>query len=472
VKPWSFGSGPAVARLFHRLLALVFLDAWLSLAAQWKQLIGSRGLLPAAEFVQALRDRDFGLLDAPTLFRWITPSDGALGWGIALGVALSLLALWRLPRLWLALNVPLYLSYVVVGRTFFSFQWDNLLLECGFFAIFLPRDRQAPIVHLLFRLILFKLYWESGIAKWASHLHDWQDGSAMTFYYETAPLPAAGAWLAHHLPAAWHHFESWMTLAFELIVPFFAFGPRRWRLFAAVFLTFFQIVNALTANYGFFCYLAIVLHVFLLDDGDVERLRARLKLAPLADRALTGWRKTVTRALTLALAFGFAFASTVEALGSFTEPGPWFGKTEPLRKLYAPFRVINTYHLFGHITRERIEPALETFDGTTWTEHSLRYKPGPLDRRPPYVAPHQPRLDFQLWFYGLSYQHGTPPYVANLLDRACNAPEVLAPLFEGGLPPKPEAVRLRFWRYRFSAHLSGGWWTREQENETRPIPCR
>src|SRR5256885_8382782 len=44
--------------------------------------------------------------------------------------------------------------------------------------------------HLLLRVLLFKLYFESGIAKWQSGLHDWHDGSAMTFYYETAPLPA------------------------------------------------------------------------------------------------------------------------------------------------------------------------------------------------------------------------------------------------------------------------------------------
>ena len=44
-------SGPAVAGLFHRLLALVLLDAWLSLGSQVRLLIGARGLLPLADFV-------------------------------------------------------------------------------------------------------------------------------------------------------------------------------------------------------------------------------------------------------------------------------------------------------------------------------------------------------------------------------------------------------------------------------------
>jgi hypothetical protein len=88
------------------------------------------------------------------------------------------------------------------------------------------------------------------------------------------------------------------------------------------------------------------------------------------------------------------------------------------------------------------------------------------------VAPHQPRLDFQLWFYGLDYARGTPAYVVNLLDRTCNDPEAIAPLFSDGLPAKPQQVRLRFYRYRFSAHIRDGWWTRELENESQTIRCR
>src|SRR6185436_14557705 len=104
-------------------------------------------------------------------------------------------------------------------------------------------------------------------------------GSAMTYYYETAPLPTWLAYYAHHLPAWWHHFESRATLVLELVIPFGIFGPRRLRLFAFVAFTLFQIANAATANYGFFCYLAVVLGVFLLDDADVERARAHLARA-------------------------------------------------------------------------------------------------------------------------------------------------------------------------------------------------
>ena len=99
-------------------------------------------------------------------------------------------------------------------------------------------------------------------------------------------------------PVWWHHLESWFTLAFELLVPFtFFVGARRVRLAAAVILTGFQIINAATANYGFFCYLAAALHVLLLDESDVERaaawLRARFHIRPRMRSAANGRRMAI-----------------------------------------------------------------------------------------------------------------------------------------------------------------------------------
>ncbi len=469
-------SGPVIASLFHRLLGLVFLDAWLSLGVQVHVLIGTHGLLPIARFVARAR-HELSFADFPTLF-WLGVSDTTLTLGIIAGVLLSLVAIFgRWPRAIAAAQVALYLSFTTAARTFLSFQWDNLLLECGFFAIFLPRDRRSPWMHTLFRLILLKLYWESGIAKWQSHLHDWQDGSAMTYYYETAPLPTALAWYMHHAPVWWHHLESWATLAFELGVPFGIFvGFRRVRLACAAILTGFQIINAATANYGFFCYLAAALHVFLLDDTDVARVlafvRARLRLrpAPIASEARA-------RAWPAILLLGLFFVvSGIDALVSFVDSPTLFSLLLPLRHVYAPFRLVNTYHLFGHITRARIEPELQTTDdGTTWVAHDFRHKPGDPMRRPDWVAPHQPRVDFQLWFYGLSYKSGAPEYVTALIERLCRDPSAVQPLFRAPLSPHPKAARIVYWQYHFTTaaerRATGAWWKREPVDVTDTVPC-
>jgi hypothetical protein len=493
--PWRFGSGPDVAALFGTLLALVFLIAWISLGVQVRRLVGSHGLLPVEDLVE--RARSVGVASwkhLPTIFLW-TQSDGALTAGIVAGVALALAALLGLGRrLCFALSTALYLSYAVACGTFLGFQWDNLLLECGLLAAFLPANRPAPVAHFLFRALLFKLYFESGIAKWQSPLGDWQDGSAMTYYYETAPLPTALAHLAHAAPAWWHHFESRATLVLELVVPFAIFGPRRARLGAAAALTLFQLVNAATANYGFFCYLATALHVFLLDDRDVTRLRRFLRPRPAAaPPALAGEPYADAARLLdrLGAAGGAALylgVSLVQGLLAFGggQPGPALLALGRLVQRDDVLRLVNTYHLFAAVTRERIEPEFQTLapgrdeaDQSAWVAHDLRYKAGAVSRRPAFVAPHQPRLDFQLWFHGLSFQRSRPAYVHVLLERMCEDADAVRPFFaddaRAALPAHPRAVRVVYWQYHFTTpaerRATGAWWRRAPVAAAPAIRC-
>jgi len=518
---WSFGSGPAVGALFSRLFALISLAAWWSLGAQIQVLIGSRGLLPVGEFMGAVRATPgVSIFDLPTVFWWFH-GDGALTAGIAVGVAASVAALagWR-PRICFGVSTALYLSFAMVGRDFLSFQWDNLLLECGLLAAFLPTGSPAPTVHLLFRLLLFKLYFESGLAKWQSPIDDWRDGSAMTYYYETAPLPTWLAFTAHHLPVWWHHFESRATLFLELCVPFAIFGRRRARVGAAIALSFFQIANAATANYGFFCYLAAALNLFLLDDRDVEQAGAQLARAmPAALRRLAARRRsptahpappadeTVTAArpadetaspagagrvwVARAGAALFVAVSLIDALYHFTEPGRLLALAGPIFEVNERLRLVSSYHLFASVTRERIEPELQTLaegapaarpehgeddDDGAWTPRDLWHKAGDVRRPPDFVAPHQPRVDFQLWFYGLGFQRREPAYVSALVRRMCEDPAAVQPLFRSPLPPHPSAVRLVYWQYRFASpaehRASGAWWRRDRVASSRSISCR
>jgi hypothetical protein len=491
--PWTFGSGPAVATLFARAFAVVSIVAWLSLGSQVHLLIGSRGLLPVADLIETARAQPgVSWRDLPTVFWWF-PSDAALSAGIAAGVAFSLCALLGFARrICFGLSTALYLSYVTVARDFLFFQWDSLLIECGFLAIFLPTSRPAPVAHLLFRLVLFKLYFESGIAKWMSHLHDWHDGSAMTTYYETAPLPTWLAWRAHHLPVWWHHFESRATLVLELVVPFAIFGPRPARRAAAIAFTLFQIGNAGTANYGFFCYLAIVLGVFLLDDADLERARARVAswggvLARIFDRpprSRDASRRApgpIRRWAAWAGAGLFALVSLGDGCNTFG--GRSVTALAPVLELDRTFHLVNTYHLFASITRERIEPEFQTLaagpvDGapdSAWTPQHLWHKPGDVNRAPNFVAPHQPRVDFRLWFYGLGFQRRAPAYVTTLLERLCGEPEAVQALFRAPLPAHPAAVRIVYWQYWFTSpdeeRATGAWWRRARVAASRAVPC-
>lgn len=480
------GSGPRVARLYHSLLAVVLFGAWISLGSQIQLLVGSRGLLPLAPVIDSFQGRETEVwLRFPTLFLFGV-SDAALDAGILVGCGLAVAALvGLLPRLALLLSAVLYLSYAVACRGFTSFQWDNLLVECLFLAALLPRRRAAPFAHLVLRCLLFKLYLESGIAKAQSHLGDWFDGSAMSFYYETAPLPAWPAWYAHQLPEIWHQIESFCAIGLEGLGAFLILGPRRARLAALLGFSVFQAINLATASYGFFVLLALALHVFLLDERDLDALwRLREKLPQW-----TAWRARLSslslpasaqRAATgLGVACGLAWASVSVAAGlvQFASSPSLTSALAPVVSPFRPFRIANNYHLFGHITRERIEPEfqLKLQADEDWQPLAMHYKPGPVTRPPAFATPHQPRVDFLLWFYGLSFRQRTPDYVPQLVDRLCHDPQAVAQLFVEPLPKAPRSVRIEFFLYHFTSaeerRDTGAWWKRLSLGSTRALNC-
>lgn len=465
-------SGPVIARTFHAALGLVFVIAFASLAAQIDLLFAAGGLAPIAETLEILRAEDVSSWLAPSLFWWAA-SDTTLQLAAWLGMTCGLLALLgRGVRPALAVATALYLSFVSLGAPFLGFQWDALLLECGLLAVLLPRGRAAPVIHLLCAFLLFKLYFESGLAKWYSPLGDWHDGSAMTFYYETAPIPTRLAWYAHHLPTGWHAIAGWAVLVLELVIPLLIFAGRRARLLAFVAFTGFQVVNMATANYGFFCHLALALHLFLLRDEDLARPRRWLARLPSFLRPPVPEDRPpgrLRRGLTGAFAAFYIVVSLVDARANFSEDPIWQRWQATLSPVYAP--LIHTYHLFAQITRERVEPDFAATTGGEWIDYPLHRKPGPVDRPPPFVAPHQPRLDFQLWFFGLAHEYPPPGYVLRLLVMLCREPERAQQAFAAPLLPKPAAVRLRFWKYRFSEPGADAWWTREEVGEAGVLRC-
>ena len=124
--------------LFLRSLGAVYLIAFVSLWLQVDGLIGEGGILPAGQHLQFARERlgpDAYFL-FPTLC-WFNSSNAFLHILCGAGVIVSgLLMAGLAPVLSLALLFVLYLSLTIAGQTFLSFQWDVLLLEAGFLALF------------------------------------------------------------------------------------------------------------------------------------------------------------------------------------------------------------------------------------------------------------------------------------------------------------------------------------------------
>jgi hypothetical protein len=140
----------------------------------------------------------------------------------------------------------------------------------------------------------------------------------------------------------------------------------------------------------------------------------------------------------------------------------------------APLRIVNAYGLFAVMTPNRPEIIVEgSDDGQTWRAYEFTWKPGDVSRRPAFVAPHQPRLDWQMWFAALS-THRNQPWFQNFLIRLLQgSPEVLALLESNPFPDAPPRyIRSVVYDYRFTdfatRRATGAWWRRQEIHPYSP----
>ncbi|MCY3548830.1 MAG: lipase maturation factor family protein [Candidatus Poribacteria bacterium] len=458
--------------LFLRGLGCIYLIAFLSLWVQIHGLVGSNGILPAGQYLEVVRQQigTEGYYLVPTLF-WLNTSDAFLHFLCAGGVVLSLVLIagfvptFALVGLW-----AVYLSLVTVGQVFLSFQWDVLLLEAGFLAIFFAplqlrdtftRTFQSSTAFLwLLRWLLFRLMFASGFVKLASD-EVWRNLTALNFHYETQPLPTWLGWYTHQFPEWFHKASTIGMFAAELVVPFLIFAPRRARTVGCIGLIVLQILIILTGNYCFFNLLTIVLCFLLIDDVMWKALLPK-RLMPTIH--------TIEKPLRQYRRIGIAVAAVLLfLLSSIRFGGQLFREAQlPDVAWIAPFRSVNTYGLFADMTESRPEIIVEgSNDRITWKPYQFRWKPGDLTVPPKWVAPHQPRLDWQMWFAALQGSYRNTPWFLNFMGALLQGKsEVLRLLAENPFPDSPPRyVRATLYDYRFTdlttKRSEGTWWSRE-----------
>ncbi|MBW0000158.1 MAG: lipase maturation factor family protein [Verrucomicrobia bacterium] len=466
---------------FLRWLAVVYLIAFASFWVQADGLIGEHGIMPVGPWLAAVKDR-FGAESYhlfPTLC-WFNSSDGFVRGLCAAGTGLSLLLFAQVaPVFCLVALWALYLSLTVAGQTFMSFQWDALLLETGFFSIFLAplqwlpvHRRQFPVspwARFLLQWLLFRLMFMSGVVKLTSGDQSWWDLSALRYHYETQPLPTPLGWGAAHAPVRFQAASVIVLFIIELILPFFLFGPRRARLIGAAGIVTLQLLIALTGNYGFFNLLTVGICLLAVDDAAWPRLgRAR---TPENERHGRSWPSWIVIPVTVVTLF---FSGPLLWESFFPEAQfPTFFTTA--YGCIEPFQSMNSYGLFRVMTKTRPEIIVEgSSDGTTWLPYEFKYKIGDLNRPPPIVAPYQPRLDWQMWFAALDDVRREQWFLSFMVRLLQGSPAVLNLLktnpFPGGPPPY---VRARLFQYHFTSlaerRRTGTWWRRDQEQPYCPV---
>lgn len=396
-----------------RLICLNYCLAFSALLPQLKGLFGTTGILPVRPYLAQITEQtgNLGFLVCPTLF-WLNASDTSLLLLTLAGSVLSLIGIFRWTSLMLVFCFVLYLSLLNIGQDFLSFQWDVLLLESGFLAIFVTNGRgrhllPASIKGLaaaLFCLLVFKLMLLSGLCKLASQDASWSNLEALYFHFLTQPLPSPLAPFLHALPRTWLKFSCLLTLFIELIFPFLILAGRSGKLAAALAFWLLQLAIFLSGNYGFFNLLTAVLCLPLIDD----RLFMHLQGKSVCRR-----RRAVParfEARTLPVCFSAAAILCSIAYANCDILTSSAGANLPLRLLlFLPrhLYLANSYGLFAVMTTRRMEISIEgSYDGNTYLPYKFYFKPGPADRPPPIVAPYMPRLDWQMWFEALRAESG------------------------------------------------------------------
>ena len=498
-------------RWFLRALGTIYLIAFVSLWVQVNGLVGSDGMSPANQFLPAVRAQigpdAYALL--PTLC-WFGQSDAFLYFLCGSGVLFSLLLIFGIaPAISLVALFVLYLSLTIAGQIFFNFQWDVLLLEAGFLSIFFapwrlwprrfsveavvpaannfhpagdmpatalatPSRQQEPPVSraglFLLKLLLFKLMLMSGVVKLTSGDPSWWNLTALDYHYWSQPLPTVFGWLADKSPEWFKHFSVAFCLAIEIVAPFFIWAPRRLRLGAAGLMIFLQVGIGLTGNYCFFNLLTIALCLLLIDDSatgmSLRGVRGQRGALFVPDR-LGAWGAVAVFILTF----------PINAWLIFSAFKPLARPPRALANVYErleAFRIVNGYGLFRVMTKDRCEIVLEgSTDGIDWLPYEFKWKPGDVKRAPGWCAPHQPRLDWQMWFAALETPQENRWLIALVFRLLQGSRDVSGLLSRNPFPDKPPRyVRAMFYRYRFTTvderHQIGAWWKREELREYLP----
>lgn len=506
-------------RVYFRGLGVVCLIAFVSLWSQIHGLVGDQGLLPADQFFRFVRSK-FGqsaYWQVPNLC-WFGSGDAMLHLWCAFGTTLSLLLVFGLaPRQVILAIWVTYLSLSGAGQTFLSFQWDTLLLEmlaCS--VLYAPRgwrpdwynpSAPLPIARWLVWGLAFKLMFLSGVTKLLSGDSAWNDGSALQFHYYTQPIPSWASWYAYQLPLPVHQLSLVIMFLIEVLLPFLIFFGRRGRALFGVATIFLMIAIEATGNFGFFNLQTIVLAVPLLNDDLLRRMIPRRwqqvrnvevtrSVSEVEHRFDVRSRvRFITGTFAASLMLGVSALTIVREMvrtqradkmptivAQTLRTSDWlllsWAETWVLKPL-APFRTVNGYGLFRVMTTRRPEIVIEiSNDGTTWQAVEFPYKPGQVDRAPAIVAPHMPRLDWQMWFAGLD-PVGNGHWLTALTQKLLEGNPKVARLI--GHPEladnPPRFVRLAYYDYKFSSvaqrQAGGAWWSRSHTGYlTRPLSRR
>lgn len=452
--------------LIQRAIGFIYLLAFINALNQFIPLLGEKGILPLPDFLDRMSFRD-----KPSLFHW-QYSDQLFRSVAWTGIVLSVIAVsglsdcgpfWLSMLIWFALWA-LYMSIVNVGIIFYGFGWESMLLEVGFYVMFLgPLHWAAPaLVIWIIRWMLIRVEFGAGLIKIRGD-QCWRDLTCLNYHHETQPIPNSVSWFAHHMPEWFHKSETFFNHTIQLVIIWGLFFPQPIAAISATLIILSQSYLILTGNYSWLNFLTIFLAFSGFSDGIIENL---FSLTPPAYSSIPLFYSIIIGILTIAVIY-MSIAPVKNMLSTH----------QKMNFSFNPIHLVNTYGAFGSVTKERYEIIIEgtreqtVSEDTEWKEYSFKGKPGDPEKRPPQISPYHLRLDWQMWFAAMSNSPRRHPWFRPFIGKLLqNDPQTLKLIKENPFPHKaPKYIRARLFRYHYTSpqerRKTGRWWNREFVSE-------
>lgn len=449
--------------LLQRGLAFIYLIAFINALNQFTPLMGEKGLLPVPKFLERMSFKK-----KPSIFHWHY-SDNFFKLLSGFGLLLSLAALsgitdmgpfWISMLVWLLLWV-IYLSIVNVGIIFYGFGWESMLLEAGFYAIFLgPLYWAAPVLVIwIFRWMLFRVEFGAGLIKMRGD-QCWRDLTCLNYHHETQPLPNPLSWYFHQLPESLHKAETFFNHLVQLVAVWGLFFPQPIASISAALIILSQGYLIISGNYSWLNWLTIILAFSGLSDGIISSISTGIAKPGISELPFS------FEIIVLVLFVAVVYLSIDPVKNMLST-------SQMMNFSFNPIHLVNTYGAFGSVTKKRYEIIIEGTrdsildENTEWKEYEFKGKPGNPRRRPPLISPYHLRLDWQMWFAAMSTGPRRHPWFQSLIAKLLKNDEPTLRLMKNNPFPdnSPKYIRARLFEYKYTGFeerkSTDKWWKRE-----------
>lgn len=467
-----------------RALGFLYVISFWSAASQLLALSGPGGLQPASAWFDFL-SRSYGAA-APWMFPglgWVSQSPLWMLSICGLGVLAGLGLLYGfLPWFSGVLGWFCWVSLLQIGQPWFSTPGDLLLAEAGLYALFLvpvrslfyPRVENAAsrlVGILLLNLLLMRMMFTAGLVKLSMDTGGWAESTALYHYFETQPLPLAGAWYVHHLPAVFLKYLLWGWMFVELMLPWYVFLPRLFRNLFAGAVVIRSLVLVLTGHHGILPWVCVLLAFALVDDVS---WRALLPPAWGPSASMQRFRPGWTGRIVLLLVAPLLVLQTL--WGPFRElPPPWRQLQLGLGHVSVGQPVVPD----PAVPARRLDVSLQgSLDGQNWVEYPFWLQPSNPGTLSVFGYWHVPRLDFAFQSYSRSpllEQGKLPVWMLHLLQGLLKGDDRIESLFPVNPFPAqpPRHLRLVLMEVRFADPVTrrekGVWWLRTPRGLIGPV---